>query len=74
MKIKVNYNNSSGSGGSGTRGIGALGVVQIVFIILKLIGTITWPWKVVLIPLWIDLVATLVALILVLIGVHNYRT
>ena len=41
------------NGSSG--GIGISTVVQIVFIILKLIGTIDWPWGVVLIPLWIDL-------------------
>lgn len=36
-------------------GLGILDVVQIVFIILKLIGVITWSWTVVLIPLWIIL-------------------
>ena len=37
-------------------GLGILDVVQIVFIILKLIGVITWPWHIVLIPLWITLI------------------
>ena len=39
-------------------GLGILDVVQIIFIILKLIGVITWPWHIVLIPLWIILGAT----------------
>ena len=37
-------------------GLGILDVVQIVFIILKLVGVITWPWHIVLIPLWITLI------------------
>lgn len=50
---------------SASGGCSALTVVQIVFIILKLVGVITWPWKYVLIPLWIDLgLATLVLVIL----------
>lgn len=40
---------------SASGGCSALTVVQIVFIILKLVGVITWPWKYVLIPLWIEL-------------------
>lgn len=45
-------------------GLGILDVVQIVFIILKLIGVITWPWPVVLIPLWIILgiIAVIIAI------------
>ena len=43
-------------------GIGLLGVVQIVFIILKLVGVITWSWLVILIPLWIQLSAIIVML------------
>ena len=34
-------------------GMGLLGVLQVIFIVLKLVGTITWSWPVVLIPLWI---------------------
>lgn len=32
-----------------------LGVLQTVFIVLKLLGVISWTWGVVLIPLWIYL-------------------
>jgi len=44
-------NNSSAKRG----GVSVLGVVQIVFIILKLVGVISWSWWVVLIPLWITI-------------------
>ena len=40
---------------SASGGCSALTLVQIVFIVLKLVGVITWPWKYVLIPLWIEL-------------------
>lgn len=36
-------------------GLGVLDVLQIIFIVLKLVGVITWSWPVVLIPLWITL-------------------
>lgn len=44
-------NNSSAKSG----GVSVLGVIQIVFIILKLVGVISWSWWVVLIPLWITI-------------------
>lgn len=50
-------------------GIGLLGVVQIVFIILKLVGVITWSWLVILIPLWIQLSAIIVMLAVMLVMV-----
>lgn len=53
-------NNSSAKSG----GVSVLGVIQIVFIILKLVGVISWSWWAVLIPLWITigLVLIIVAL------------
>lgn len=48
-------NNSSAKSG----GVSVLGVIQIVFIILKLVGVISWTWWVVLIPLWITIGLTL---------------
>ena len=45
-------------------GLGILDVLLIIFIVLKLLGVITWSWIVVLIPLWIILgFTTLVILI-----------
>lgn len=35
--------------------IGLLDILLIIFIVLKIIGVITWSWWLVLIPLWIDL-------------------
>lgn len=45
-------------------GVSLLTVVQVVFVILKLTNLIDWPWKTVLIPLWIEL--GLIGLILVI--------
>ena len=45
-------------------GIGFTGVLTIVFIVLKLIGVISWSWVWVLSPLWISFtVAFLFAII-----------
>ena len=41
------------------RGPGILTILQIVFIVLKLCDVVTWPWLVVLIPLWISLGITI---------------
>ena len=38
--------------GSSSGGIGFLGLLTIVFIVLKLMGYITWSWLWVLAPLW----------------------
>lgn len=43
-------------------GIGFVGLLTIVFIVLKLLGKITWSWWWVLSPLWIN--AGIVLLIL----------
>jgi membrane protein YdbS with pleckstrin-like domain len=51
-------------------GIGISTVIQVVLIILKLLGiapVASWAWSVVLIPLWIDLGITAIALIILLI-------
>lgn len=48
------------SGGSG--GLGLPGVLLVVFVVLKLVGVITWSWLWVLSPLWIPLALVLVVL------------
>lgn len=53
--IQINNNSSSG-------GIGFLGVLTIVFIVLKLLGVITWSWVWVLAPLWIPAILLLIVL------------
>jgi hypothetical protein len=40
------------------------GLLQIVFIVLKVIGLITWSWWMVFIPLWIELSIILIVLII----------
>ncbi len=39
---------------SSSSGIGFTGLLAIVFIILKLLGKITWSWWWVLSPIWIS--------------------
>ena len=52
---------SKGSSG----GIGFCGVLAIVFIVLKLIGKITWSWVWVLSPIWIPFVIAIIVIIIV---------
>ena len=53
-------NNSSASSG----GIGFCGLLTIVFIVLKLLGKITWSWLWVLSPLWIVWAICLIILLI----------
>ena len=46
-------------------GIGFMGLLTIVFITLKLTGYVTWPWWLVLSPIWAP--AALAALIIALV-------
>lgn len=55
-----NKSNSSSVG----NGIGFTGLLTIVFIILKLLGKITWSWLWVLSPIWISVAITCVILII----------
>ena len=55
--------NKNSSGG----GMGLLGVLQVIFIVLKLVGVISWSWWVVLIPTWIDLTLIIIAIVYLLI-------
>ncbi len=61
--MSKNTGNSSANSG----GIGFVGLLTIAFIVLKLIGKITWSWVWVLSPIWIT--TLLVIVILVIIGV-----
>lgn len=63
-------NNSTNSGG-----ISFLGLLTIVFIILKLLGKITWSWWWVLAPTWIPLAAAILVLILIAIfSAETFKT
>jgi len=46
---------SSSKRGTSSGGLGVMGVLTIVFIVLKLVGTITWSWWWVLSPLWLPI-------------------
>jgi len=49
-------------------GIGLGGVLFVVFLVLKLIGVITWSWWWVTAPLWIPFVIIIAVVIVVAIG------
>ena len=52
-------------------GVGFTGLLTIVFIVLKLLGFITWSWVWVLSPIWIE--AILVVLLLVVLIILDRR-
>ena len=60
--VTVNNNSNNRSGG-----IGFTGLLTIVFIVLKLLGVITWSWVWVLSPIWITLVLVLIAVFIAII-------
>ena len=58
-------NSSSSSSG----GIGFVGLLTVVFIVLKLIGRISWSWIWVLSPVWISaLLLPVIVFILILLS------
>ena len=66
----VTVNNSSNNCSGG--GISFTGLLTIAFIVLKLLGVITWSWVWVLSPIWITLVLILIAVfIAVIVTVGN---
>ena len=50
-----------------TSGLGLLDVLVVIFIVLKLLGVITWSWVWVLSPIWIQLVIVAIVFIVILI-------
>ena len=48
-------------------GIGFAGLLTIAFIVLKLLGIITWSWVWVLSPIWIDAILIIILLAVVII-------
>ena len=51
----------------GSDGVGFLGLLLLAFIVLKLLGFITWSWVWVLSPFWIPVAISLVVVVLVLV-------
>jgi len=54
-------------------GIGFIGVLTIVFIILKLLGKITWSWIWVLSPIWISFIFAIIIVIIILIAISRLK-
>ena len=52
-------NKSSGGG------IGFVGLLTIVFIVLKLLGVISWSWVWVLSPMWISPIIVVILLVVI---------
>ena len=52
-------NKSSGGG------IGFVGLLTIVFIVLKLLGVISWSWVWVLSPVWISTIIVVILLVVI---------
>ena len=57
------------NGNNRTGGIGFTGLLTIVFIVLKLLGVITWSWVWVLSPLWITLALVLILVFVAIIAI-----
>ena len=51
-------------------GLGVLDVLVVIFIVLKLLGVITWSWVWVLSPIWIQLVIVAIVFIVILVKDH----
>lgn len=49
---------------SENKGLGFLQVLTIIFIVLKLLGIITWSWMLVLAPFWVPIAVNLVLILL----------
>lgn len=62
-----NYNYNTNNNRVSTGGIGVTGLLGVAFVVLKLLGVITWPWVWVLCPFWIGL-AVVILVVVVLIA------
>lgn len=51
-------------------GLGLLDVLVVIFIVLKLLGVITWSWVWALSPIWIQLVIVAIVFIVILVKDH----
>lgn len=61
-------NEKNNGGGAAGGGIGFCGALTIVFIVLKLLGKISWSWVWVLSPLWISFIIGCIPFFVVLIA------
>ena len=59
---------------SGSSGLGLASVLTIIFVILKLVGVITWSWWWVFSPIFIDFGLTIIVLVIYVIYiVHDSK-
>ena len=59
---------------SGSSGLGLASVLTIIFVILKLVGVITWSWWWVFSPVLIDIGLTIIVLVIYVIYiVHDSK-
>lgn len=61
-------NSSNGNSGKASGGIGFFGVLQLILITLKLCKVITWPWWLVLLPIWIGIGLTAILIVIIVIA------
>ena len=56
-------------------GVGIATILTIVFVVLKLVGVISWSWVWVLSPLWISLAAIIIIFLIFMIAmiIINWR-
>ena len=52
---------------SSSGGMGLLGVLQTIFIVLKCLGLVSWTWAQVLIPTFISIGLTAIAIIVIIV-------
>ena len=64
----MNNNRTAGTGG----GIGIAGILTIIFVVLKLVGVISWPWICVLSPIWIMALLVIGAIVIAVIVGHFF--
>ena len=63
----------SSKSSSSSTGIGFVGLLTIVFIVLKLIGKISWSWFWILAPIWISFISAILFLIAMFLFYHYMK-
>lgn len=64
-------NNNKTSSSSSSSGIGFCGLLTVAFIVLRLLGVITWSWIWIVAPLWVPAVLWVMFIILWLIALNH---
>lgn len=64
-------NNNKTSSSSSSSRIGFCGLLTVAFIVLRLLGVITWHWIWIVAPLWVPAVLWIMFIILWLIALNH---